>query len=140
MKVAFYKGKDHVFNRLTSWWTRGPYSHTELLIEDKVHGGYFCYSSSFMDGGVRMMKMKELNPDHWDIVDVSDFDQEAAIEWFEAHLGLKYDLAGLFGFVFRALPDNRNKFFCSEAVAKALGFNETWRLDPNTFYAVLTSI
>jgi hypothetical protein len=37
----------------------------------------------------------------------------------------------------RRLPDDRRKYFCSESVAASLGFDEAWRLDPNTFAAVL---
>lgn len=31
-KVAFYKGRHRLFDRLVQWWTRGPYSHCELLL------------------------------------------------------------------------------------------------------------
>ena len=32
VKIAFYKGKSRLFNKVVSWWTRGPYSHTELVV------------------------------------------------------------------------------------------------------------
>ena len=128
--VAFYKGQTRVFNKLVSWWTRGPYSHTELVVDG------VWYSSSFLDGGVRAKRI-EFDPEHWDLIELPDADAASAVKWFEDHAGQKYDVLGLAGFVVRSLPDDRWKYFCSEAVAAALGFDEAWRLDPNTFAAVL---
>ena len=137
MKIAFYKGRKHLFNILVSWWTRGPYSHTELVRETEPGSGvYHCLSSSFMDGGVRMKRMK-LDPEHWDLIDV-DGDWDSAVDWFQARIRCKYDVLGLVGFVFRRVPDVRDRYFCSEAVAAALGYPESWRLDPNTLHAVVT--
>ena len=128
--VAFYKGHTRVFNKLVSWWTRGPYSHTELVVDG------VWYSSSFLDGGVRAKRI-EFDPEHWDLIELPDADAASAVKWFEDHAGLKYDVLGLAGFVIRSLPDDRRKYFCSESVAASLGFDEAWRLDPNTFAAVL---
>ena len=137
MKIAFYKGRKRLFNRLVSWWTRGPYSHTELVCETEPGSGvYHCLSSSFMDGGVRLKRMA-LDQEHWDLVDV-DGDWDAAVDWFQGHIRCKYDVLGLVGFVFRRVPDARDRYFCSEAVAASLGYPESWRLDPNTLYAVVT--
>lgn len=61
MKIAFYKatrpGLQGIFNVLVRWWTRGPYSHTELVLEER-HGLSLCGSSSFIDGGVRLKWIK----------------------------------------------------------------------------------
>lgn len=137
MKIAFYKGRKRLFNRLVSWWTRGPYSHTELVRETEPGSGiYHCFSSSFLDGGVRLKRMP-LDPEHWDLVDVEG-DWDAAADWFAEHLGAGYDVIGLAGLVLRRVPDARGRFFCSEAVAASLGYPESWRLDPNTLHAVVT--
>lgn len=127
VKVAFYKGRDRFFNRAVAWWTRGPYSHCELIIDNR------SYSSSFLDGGVRVKEI-EYNPAHWDIIELPNVDAIAAQKWFEAHMGLGYDVLGLVGFVIRRVSDARNRYFCSEAVSASLGFTESWRFDPNTFY------
>lgn len=144
MKVAFYKstrpGLAGVFNRLVRWWTRGPYSHVELIINPLVQhrGLYTCYSSSAMDGGVRT-KLIDLCPARWDIVELNPalYDAEAARIWYLLHMGAKFDFRGIFGGVIRSVADDREKYFCSESVAAALGFDEPWRFDPNTLYAVL---
>jgi hypothetical protein len=130
VQVAFYKGKTRFFNRAVAWWTRGPYSHCELIVDGK------SYSSSFLDGGVRVKEIV-YDPEHWDIVDVPWADAAKAVAWFEAHMGLKYDVVGLAGFVVRRVEDDRGKYFCSEAVASSLGYEDAWRFDPNTLYPVL---
>lgn len=130
MQIAFYKGRKRLFNRLTAWWTNGPYSHCELVVDG------LCWSSSFMDGGVRGKRI-ELNPDHWDLIEV-DADVAAAIAWFEARIGDDYDTLGLFGFLWRPWRDDTNRWFCSEALAAALGFSDPWRFCPNTLYAALS--
>ena len=130
VKVAFYKGKTRFFNKAVAWWTRGPYSHCELIVSGH------SYSSSFLDGGVRVKDIV-YDPDHWDIVDVPWANAEKAVEWFQDHMGQGYDVVGLVGFVARRVEDDRNKYFCSEAVAASLGLADAWRFDPNTLYPVL---
>lgn len=132
MKIAFYKGKKKIFNRLVSWWTKGPYSHVELVIY-----GNACFSSSMQDGGVRF-KQIDLTDGNWDVFELpGDYSAEDAYHWFANHLGAKYDLLGLVGFVNRSENGEKDKYFCSEAVAEALGMHECWRYDPNTLFAIL---
>ena len=69
MKLAFYKGREDFYDRLISWWTRGPYSHVELVINET-----YCMTSSPKDGGVRM-KHIDFHPDHWDFVELEGYDQ-----------------------------------------------------------------
>lgn len=132
MQVAYYKGRTRIFNRVVSWWLSGPYSHTELVL-DEVDGLSECGSSSFMDGGVRVKFMK-LDPEHWDLVDV-DGDVCKARQWFRDHRGDQYGLLGLLGFVWRRGTRDNNKRICSEAIAAALGYVEPWRFDPMGFWA-----
>ncbi len=130
MQIAFYKGRTRLFNRLTAWWTNGPYSHCELVVDG------VCWSSSFMDGGVRVKKM-DLDPDRWDVIDVPG-DVTAAQQWFSDHHGDDYDVLGLFGFLWRPWRDDKDRWFCSEALAAALGFADAWRFCPNTLHAALS--
>jgi hypothetical protein len=135
MKVAFYNGTQGgfqgVLNRLIRWWTAGPASHCELVFSDGV-----CASSSQMDGGVRF-KVIDISTRDWMVVDVGG-DEAAARAWFRANAGKSYDLLGDFGFVWRPIKGSDEKYFCSEAVGSALGFDEAWRFDPNTLYTVLS--
>ena len=133
MKLAFYKGREDLYDRLISWWTRGPYSHVELVIN-----GNYCMSSSPKDGGIRF-KHIDLRPDHWDLVELEGYDPAYAYNWFKEHEGRKYDILGILGFVFGPLRQDKKRFFCTEAIGHALKMKEPWRLDPNAMYAVVTS-
>lgn len=133
--IAFYKGRHRLFDRLVQWWTRGPYSHCELVIEQAPNGMFCCISSSWCDGGVRA-KWMFLPPERWDIVD-TEGNPDAARQWGLDHAGKRYDLLGLFGFVWRARRDNPHRWFCSEAVAAILGFPEPWRFSPNDLSNIL---
>lgn len=136
MQVAFYKGRARLFNRLVSWWLRGPYSHCEFLMEHLGGGMYLCASSSFMDGGVRI-KAIDLHPDRWDIVTVNA-DAQRARQWFYAHQGQPYDVPGMLGFVWRRTAEDRGRWFCSEALAAAMGYPDPWRFDPCALHAITT--
>lgn len=141
MKVAFLSARDPgfsgLFGVLVKWWTRGDFWHCELVASEQA-GVASTLSSALRDGGVRAAKVV-LNSG-WIVVDVeTTVEQEAeALEWFARHMGQPYDVRGLFGFVVRRIKGDKGRWFCSEAVAAALGFPEPWRLDPNTFHAVLT--
>lgn len=132
MKVAFYKHNKHLFNRLTSWWTKGPYSHIELVFDENT-----AASSSNRDGGVRY-KYIDFDPERWDVFELRyGFDKVNATKFVNRNLGKKYDFMGLFGFVWGASRDNPRRYFCSELVMGALGYKEPWRFSPNDCYTVL---
>lgn len=133
MKIAFYKGVGQPFNRFVRWWTSGPYSHCEAVFVtgDGLSGPVLCWSSSWMDGGVRR-KMMTLNPDHWDIIDVPAFDDARALRWFAEHEGDKYDLLGLLS-TSSPIRHSTRRWFCNEAVGAAGAVRDAWRFDPNSF-------
>lgn len=127
MKLALYKGTrpglPGVYNRLVRWWTASPYSHCELVFSDGM-----CASSSWLDGGVRMKRI-DFDPANWDVIDIKG-DEGRAREWFANHDMDGYDMLGLFGFVWRRGIQDKGKWFCSEAIAEALGIKDSWRIDP----------
>jgi hypothetical protein len=134
-RLALYKGTrpglPGIYNRLVRWWTRSPYSHCELVFSDGI-----AASSSFADGGVRF-KWIEFEPEHWDFIALPAEREEAAYAWFNAHRGQKYDLMGNLQFIIARIPSDGRKWFCSEAVAAALGISDPWRFDPATLGVVL---
>lgn len=136
MLVAFYKGTRPglagIYNRLVRWWTKGPYSHCELVFTDGLSA-----SASFMDGGVRF-KYIEFDSERWDFVPVPASLEPDARRWFREHQGNAYDLRGNFHFLVSAVGDDSGKWFCNEAVGAALGISDAWRFDPNSFYAVMS--
>ena len=140
IKVAFYKYPKTkpfyttVFNRLTCWWTRGQYSHVEIVLSEQ-DGVYECGSSSARDHGVRVKSMP-LPPAKWDIVEIEG-DPERVRAWFVRESGRKYDYLAWLGFLFRRERGSTTKWFCSEAIADCLGYRDSWRFDPNTLFVVL---
>lgn len=132
MNLAFYKGRSRLFNRLTQWWLAGEYSHVEAVLGTDENGLYVCASSSMMDGGVRVKHMR-LDPEHWDILEIST-DPKLAWQWLEEHEGEGYDYLGLVGFISRAVDHDQKRWFCSEAIASMLGIEESWRFDPCVLY------
>ena len=136
MRAAFYKGRKRLFDRVTAWWLRGPYSHCELVLGTDDQGRAICASSSFMDGGVRVKHMA-LVPEHWDLIELPD-DPADAWQWLQQHHGQPYDLLGLAGFVARVLGHDKARWVCSEAVAAMLGLPDAWRFDPCSLWAALS--
>lgn len=136
MKIAFYIAKDRLFNRVVGNWLRGP-SHCEAIVRERPDGTMCCWSASYMDNGVRYKEMR-LNPNKWVIVDVPWAQPSLVEAWFEKHNGEPYDLVGLLGFPWRPIQGEKNKWFCSEAIAASLGFPEPFRFDPATLLATVS--
>lgn len=139
MKVAFYKGNmagwNGFYDRLIRFWTRGPYSHVELIFSDNVSA-----SSSLPDGGVRFKRI-DYDLDKWDIFELSDrFDEQAARKWFNDHEFAQYDLMGILHFVLFPILGSKRRWFCSEAVLAALGFTKTERVDPTTMSGMVPAL
>lgn len=134
LRAAFYKGRmagpAGVFNAVTCWWLRGPYSHCEFVFSDGL-----CGSASLVDGGVRLKRI-QLDPAKWDVWAV-DVDEMAARAWFDRHAGQPYDVLGVVGFVARVAGHDKSRWFCAEAMAAAAGYSDPWRLDPCSLAAVL---
>lgn len=137
MKVAFYKGTrpglEGLYSRLVRWIDRGPYSHCELVFSDGVSA-----SASYIDGGVRFKNII-YNPEHWDFIELPNANEAMARAWFHLHRGEPYDLLGNVRFVFGFTKDSENKWFCSEAVMAALGFEEPYRYGPSGMATILCS-
>jgi hypothetical protein len=142
MRAAFYKGTHAglpgIYNRLVRWWTRSTFSHVELLLlETTTPGRAYAASASYMDGGVRF-KVIDFEPELWEFVGLPEQLSEKAWDWFGAHEGDAYDLLGNLHFILSAVGDDKGKWFCSEAVAAALGMPNPERFDPGTLHAALT--
>ena len=128
--LAFYKGRDQFFDRAIQTWSRGPYSHVEIII------GNTWYTSSPYDGGVRS---KQIIPTegHWDFITLDHIDPNSVLDWYILHAGKKYDFLGIAGFVIRPIKGLEHRYFCSEAIAEILGLDDPWRYDPNTLAGVV---
>jgi len=139
IKVAFYKGTrpgiKGIYNIGVRKWTRSPYSHVELIFPDGE-----AASSSAEDGGVRF-KTIEFDPANWDIIELpAALYAQAAYNWFAIHEHEGYDYWGNAHFVVSIIGGNRRRWFCSEAVAAALGIKTPERFDPGSLYAIVKAM
>ncbi len=138
IKLAFYKAKGKWRNRLIRIWTRGPYSHCEVLLNES-NGR--CVSSSEMDDGVRY-KFIQLHPDHWDIVDVTGTTLKQITRFADplVKAQLKYDWLGIL--LSQVLPlarHSKNKWFCSEFCAAAIGLPKPQKYSPNSLHRYISA-
>ena len=136
MKAAFYRGTRPglagIYNRLVRWWTQSEFSHVELVLSTGR-----AWSASFADGGVRN-KLIDFDTNNWVLIDLPPELEQSAEAWFKAHRGAKYDLLGNLQFVLAPIPHTEGRWFCSEAVAAALGIPDPWRYAPGTMASALT--
>lgn len=143
MKIAFFKGIQPgfgpaLFDHLVHWWCAGPYSHCAIVVGANPDGTTTIASSTFLGGGVGYQSVT-LDPANWDVLDAPG-DLEAAKAWIEAHEGQGYDVIGLLRYVGPRGDGEKRKWYCSEAVCAALGWDEPWRFDPNSFASVLRNL
>lgn len=140
MLFAFYHGRKRFFNRFVSCWTRGRYSHAEGVFGDPSRP-VLCGSSSFMDDGIRL-KVIDLKPEHWDILDVPAIDAARMLEGFQKLLKLppeqrEYDLPGLLSTSFPLVPHSKHGRFCNEVLGELAGLRDPWRPNPTGFACIL---
>lgn len=117
MKVAFYRGKGKLFDRITKWFTNGEFSHCELVFSDGM-----SFSSSYRDKGVRYKRII-FSPERWEFLDFYTNEEEELRKWCDTHVGAKYDMWGVIGFTlspFRDALQQRNKWYCSEICAAGM--------------------
>lgn len=135
MKLALYRatrpGIQGIYSRVVRLVDGGQYSHTEIVFSDGLSA-----SASFIDGGVRLKRI-DFDPAHWDFIDLSPSMEPAARQWFADHEGAGYDLIGNLRFVAWFARPSKSRWFCSEAVAAALGMPEPWRYGPCGLAAAL---
>ena len=131
VKLAFYKGEGGFTDKVVRWWTSSPYSHVEIVVGDE------WYSSSPMDGGVRVKTITSPNPGSWDYVDVR-VDMDRLLYVFNKHKGKGYDWVGILFSQWLPLGfDSKDKCYCSEFCAEVLWFSDT-NIDQQTLYDMVS--
>ncbi len=102
-----------------SWWTKSPYFHCELIIDNK-------WISSHPDlGGVRIAELTTLHT-NWDyykinLPEISTEQEEILWGFLQEQINTGYDWKGIFLSQFVKVGLNSDqKWFCSEIVVKLL--------------------
>jgi hypothetical protein len=130
IKVAFYKGKGDLFNKIVRWWTKSPYSHVELILPDGVT---WIRIGPFSSSKLSAIKKEKWEPQNWDFVTLKVSEEQLAIikQFFERTQGCKYDWFGMI--LSHLIPfkiKQRGKWYCSEWIAHALKVSRVvdWRV------------
>ena len=116
IKLAFYKGRGDMFDRLIRLWTRSQYSHVEIIVDG------IWYSSSPRDGRVRAKTIRPKRG-HWDfrLIPLFERDKASMLRFLESQTGKQYDWTGIF--LSQIVPLNvqdPRRWFCSEICSAAL--------------------
>ena len=118
-------------------FTLSHWSHVAILDDDG-----FIYDSTLLSG-VRRIHFDEWKT-HYTNLDFTIFpvkNRQKVFEWLSTQVGKRYDALCIFSFILRKNYEDKNKWFCSEIVAHALGVKyKPWRLSPqflSQFYKTL---
>jgi hypothetical protein len=132
------KGWQGAVERITRFFTKSIYSHSEISIGNPFDGAVLCVSSVGTDGGVRG-KVMQLSREEWDILPLPTVYPQMVLNFLNDNKGKGYDLIGC---VRSVLPfvshEHAEKYFCSEVVATIIGFSEPWRMHPGALHMVMT--
>lgn len=136
MKLAFYQGRSFV-SRLIRFVTWGKYSHVAVILDDGR-----ILEAWHKPSGVRWISHLGDGHQVGTLVDVFDVPElpfpHSATAAAADMIGMKYDFAGLLGFVVRRRTQDSNRLFCSEAAVMlaAIGGVElirapAWKVSPS---------
>ena len=126
------------------FFSRGKVNHTSIDV------GGLIYEAHWLEG------VRRVPVDNWDRketvvetqeIKMTDERYEEVIKWLEKQVGKPYDYMGIKSFLFKAIPQGRNAWFCSEyayvALAKILGKKfhpPSQRVSPQEFRDILNMV
>jgi hypothetical protein len=140
--LAFYKAHQCDWtDKLIALWTKGKYSHVEIVVESDVNN-LLMYSSHPNDGGVRR-RLHKYDPTKWEYINI-DLDYNILLGIYNKTKNDSYDFSGILGFII-PFRDRENKWFCSEWVSNVLKCNgdkrfyilAPSRISPNKLYKIV---
>lgn len=152
IQVAFYKGgKDVWYHRFIKWWTKSPYSHAELVLNN---GELWVSISPFLYSKVAARVKTEWDNDDWDFIDfqVTETNLLSLKDFISETTGDEYDWPGmLLSQISPCIIKSRGKWYCSSWIAHAMshagivnwrqaGIYEVPDLHPGRLYFILKSI
>lgn len=126
MKIALFIG-DHAADDLmvrVGWYLtrlvqKGPYgivTHVEAIHAEHGDGTVTIAGASVRDEGVRATRVR-LNPDHWLIADVPQWEVQKSIALLAQTRGAKYDWRGALATCLPGSPQ-AGRWFCNEWVGQ----------------------
>lgn len=142
IKIAYYKGRKRDnpnttwLDRLICFATGSPFSHVEVVTNFNPDGLSECWSTSPRDKGVRRKRI-DLDSGHWVVYSTGSFRTppvEEVVAFFESQQGKKYDTLGAIGVRIPFFKQNKNKWFCSEILARVFKFDRPHKWHPGNVF------
>lgn len=136
MRLAFYRGRS-LISLAIRWFTRGDYSHVAIILDDDR-----IVEAWHDPAEVRFINHLGDGHEPGTVVDVFAFEPAypaSATEFAAAAVGMRYDFAGVLGFLTKRSADKQDRVFCSELAmmtAKAGGAVllqnvQDWKVSPS---------
>jgi hypothetical protein len=131
INVSFYKENANLFGKCIKFWTNSQYFHCEIEIPKYNFYNYTIYA--VRNSVIKTEERPDFGPPTIIRIEVPNYKE--MIDFCETQLGKKYDIYGIFfSQIFNFNKENKNKWFCSEFVVKALqigNVNKIKNLKPN---------
>jgi hypothetical protein len=151
IRVAFFKGDTHkLHHRFIRWWTKSPYSHAEIVLDD---GQTWVSISPFLYTRVAARIRTSVADDEWSYLDfnVSQGELCALRDFISETTGDGYDWIGMI--LSQVLPiiiKGKGRWYCSQWIAHALSWSGIvkWKkigiyefpdLHPGKLYEILST-
>ena len=137
MKFIFRKEEKGLFPALIRWWTKSPYSHCAVLLNEEL------MFEAAPGAGTRFVPVGPLLTGDWDALEIktSADDDQAVLTFCQLEDRLKYDWKGIFfSQIIKMQRAAKNEWFCSEiatAIAQRIGYminNVPCTVDPGKLY------
>lgn len=132
-------------SRLTSMWTKSPYTHAAFVfwykdrlmtVESTTHGGIrIVQASTYKDRDIAILTPKFTK---WEMIEGKALERSGTAEygWFSAmYIGIREFMFTNFNIKLPVNHNNRNKA-CSEFVAEVLGLADV-DISPKTLFFIL---
>lgn len=152
IRIAFFKGdKREWHHRFIRWWTRSPYSHAEIVLDD---GETWVSISPFLFTRVAARVRTHVPEDEWDYLEfrVTPEELHALKDFISETTGDGYDWPGmLLSQVLPFIIKGKGRWYCSSWIAhalshagivkwKKLGIYELPDLHPGKLYDILSQV
>lgn len=146
MYVGFHRGTS-LFDRLIQWWTRGPFSHSELIFPNGDRHTSLPGVGTGWQPPVVMIDGAPAVRSGW-VVGQIDADDERARQWCNDHCFDRYDWSGIFfSQIFPMKSQAGSRYWCTEANVEALQYGyclalrgiDSRLMNPNSLYKLLSS-
>ena len=85
VRVAFYRGKGTLRDRLVRLLTRSRYSRVEILVGHRLATGWHAYALRGTGVRPRLLLNVEAAPDDWDLLELPGFTKSGVERWYKCN-------------------------------------------------------